>query len=173
MQPLDAAEKAGAAWAQSLDASSPAELRKIVAEKLQDAAQRQRGISWPITDGWVIPDDQYRLYEAGKYNDVPVLIGYNSDDGTTCGAPRSQEACVQSVHERYEQFAANLLAAYPGDDAPAAKKTARDLTRDTTFGWGTWSWARLQTRKLAPLPRVPSLGLRRTGRLGVGGALSP
>jgi para-nitrobenzyl esterase len=42
------------------------------AEKLMSAAQRQRGLSWPVTDGWVIPDDQYRLYEAGRYIDVPV-----------------------------------------------------------------------------------------------------
>jgi len=146
MQPLDAAERAGAAWAQSIGAANLAELRRLPAEKLQAAAQRQRGISWPITDGWVIPDDQYKLYEAGKYNDIPVLIGYNSDERATFGAPRSQEAFVQSVHERYEQFAAKLLAAYPGGETPAAKKTARDLSRDTTFGWGTWTWARLQTK---------------------------
>src|SRR5579871_6626591 len=39
MQPLEAAEKAGAAWAQSVGASSVTELRKISAEKLQAAAQ--------------------------------------------------------------------------------------------------------------------------------------
>lgn len=146
MQPLDSAEKAGAAWAHSVGASNLAELRKMPAEKLQAAAQRQRGISWPITDGWVIPDDQYKLYQAGRYNDVPVLIGYNSDEGATFGAPSSQQAYVQSVHQRYEQFAGPLLAAYPGGETPAAKKTARDLTRDTAFGWGTWTWARLQTQ---------------------------
>lgn len=146
MQPLDSAEKAGAAWAQLAGASSVAALRKTPAEKLQAAAQRQRGVSWPITDGWVIPDDQYKLYEAGRYNDVPVLIGYNSDEGATFGAPSSQEAYVQSVRQRYEQFANQLLAAYPGGETPAAKKTARDLTRDTAFGWGTWTWARLQTK---------------------------
>src|SRR5438093_3740533 len=53
MQPLDVAEKAGAAWAQSLEASGMTELREIPAEKLLGAAQRQRGLSWPITDGWV------------------------------------------------------------------------------------------------------------------------
>ena len=43
-------------------------------------------------------------------------------------------------------FADRLLAAYPGGDTPAAKKTGRDLTRDTTFGWHTWTWARLQQK---------------------------
>ena len=146
MQPLDAAEKAGVSWAQSLGASSTAELRRIPAEKLLAAAQGQRGLAWPITDGWVIPDDQYKLYQAGRFNDVPVLIGYNSDEGATFGVPRSQDAYVESVRQRYEQFADKLLAVYPGGETPAAKKTARDLTRDTAFGWHTWVWARLQTK---------------------------
>ena len=144
MQPLDAAEKAGAAWALSAGASTLKELRAMPAETLLAASQRARGVSWPITDGWVIPDDQYRLYEAGRYIDVPVLIGYNSDEGATFGAPASQQAYVDGVRQRYGPFADRLLAAYPGGETPAAKKTARDLTRDTAFGWHTWTWARLQ-----------------------------
>ena len=83
---------------------------------------------------------------AGKYHDVPVLIGYNSDEGATFGAPRSQKEYVDGVRERYGRFADTLLAAYPGGDTPAEKKTARDLTRDTAFGWHTWTWARLQNK---------------------------
>ena len=146
MQPLSAAEEAGVAWTQALGVSSLAELRRVPAEKLLAASQRQRGLAWPITDGWIIPDDRYKLYQAGRYNDVPVLIGYNSDEGATFGAPRSQDAYLESVHQRYGPVADKLLAAYPGGETPAAKKTARDLTRDTMFGWHTWTWARLQTR---------------------------
>jgi len=25
-------------------------------------------------------DDQYKLYEAGRFNDTPILVGYNSDE---------------------------------------------------------------------------------------------
>jgi para-nitrobenzyl esterase len=146
MQGLRVAERAGKAWAASLGAASVSDLRKLPAEQLQDSSRRARGLSWPITDGWVIPDDQYRLYEAGRYHDVPVLIGYNSDEGATFGAPASQEAYVAGVRQRYGAFADKLLAAYPGGDTPAAKKTARDLTRDTAFGWHTWTWARLQKK---------------------------
>ena len=146
MQGLRTAEQAGAAWATSLGAASAAVLRTWPAEKLQEASRRERGLSWPIADGWVIPGDQYGLYEAGRYHDVPVLIGYNSDEGATFGAPASQDAYVAGVRQRYGPFADKLLAAYPGGDTPAAKKTARDLTRDTAFGWHTWTWARLQKK---------------------------
>jgi para-nitrobenzyl esterase len=144
MQGVATAEKDGASWGTSIGASTVSELRTIAAEKIQAAAQRRRGIGWPITDGWVIPDDQYRLYEAGKYHDVPVLIGYNSDEGASFGPPPSQQAYVDGVRQRYGQFADRLLAAYPGGSTPAARKTARDLTRDTAFGWHTWTWGRLQ-----------------------------
>jgi para-nitrobenzyl esterase len=146
MQPLDTAEKAGAAWAQSAGVATLADLRAMPADNLMSSAQRQRGVSWPIADGWVIPGDQYKLYEARRYNDVPVLIGYNSDEGATFGVPASQTAYVQSVKDRYASFADKLLAAYPGGETPAAKKTARDLTRDSAFGWHTWTWARLQQK---------------------------
>ncbi len=144
MQPLAAAEQDGAAWAQSVGAATVAELRAMPAQDLLAAARGRAGIAWPVTDGWVIPDDQYKLYEAGRYNDVPVLIGYNSDEGATFGAPSSQTEYVESVRRRYGPFADALLAAYPGGETPAAMKTARDLTRDTVFGWHTWTWARLQ-----------------------------
>ncbi len=146
MQPLDAAEKAGEEWAHSAGASNLRDLREMPAEKLLTASQRARGVSWPITDGWIVPDDQYRIYEGGRYADVPVLIGYNSDEGATFGAPASQQAYVDSVRQRYGRFADRLLAAYPGGETPVAKKTARDLTRDTAFGWHTWTWARLQQK---------------------------
>ena len=146
MQGLRTAEQAGAAWATSLGAASVADLRAMPAEKLQEASRRERGLSWPIADGRVIPGDQYRLYETGKYHDVPVLIGYNSDEGATFGAPASQDAYVAGVRQRYGPFADKLLAAYPGGDTPAARKTSRDLTRDTAFGWHTWTWARLQKK---------------------------
>jgi para-nitrobenzyl esterase len=146
MQPLEAAERDGVAWTKSLGAPNLQQLRAMSAEKLLAAAQRQRGLSWPVMDGWVIPDDQFRLYEAGRYSDVPVLIGYNSDEGATFGVPSSQNAYVDSVRQRYERFADKLLDVYPGGETPATRKTARDLTRDTAFGWHTWSWARLQAK---------------------------
>ena len=49
------------------------------------------------------------------------------------------------MRERYGPFADRLLAAYPAV-GNTVTKTARDLARDSAFGWHTWSWARLQSR---------------------------
>jgi para-nitrobenzyl esterase len=145
-EPLANAEKRTVEWLSSIGVASVAELRKIPAEKLQTMIPHQFGWARPNMDGWVIAGDQYKLYEAGQYNDVPVLTGYNSDEGATFGSPKSQEAYVQSVRERYHQLADRILAAYPGGESPAKKWTAHNLTRDSAFGWNAWMWARLQTR---------------------------
>jgi para-nitrobenzyl esterase len=139
MKRLPDAEAAGKDYAKTAGVSSVAELRKIEADKLP------QGRGWPIIDGWVIPDDQYKLYEAKKYNDVPVLIGYNSDEGASFWPPKTPQEYIDGVKNRYGKFADALIKAYPVGTT-TVPKTARDLARDAAFGWHTWSWARLQSR---------------------------
>jgi para-nitrobenzyl esterase len=146
MRLLSVAETSGVAFAKSAGADSIAALRALSPEKLFEATRGQRGMAWPIVDGYVIPDDQYRLYSAGRFNDTPILVGYNSDEGLSFTRIKKAEEYVAGVRERYGPFADRLIAAYPpaGD---AVTKTARDLARDSAFGWHTWSWARLQASK--------------------------
>jgi para-nitrobenzyl esterase len=141
LKKLRDAEAAGETYAKNAGFSSIAELRKIDADKLPAI----RGLAWPIIDGWVIPDDQYKLYEAGKYNDVAVMIGYNSDEGASFSPPKTPAEYIAAVKTRYGKFADQLLKAYPVDSA-TVPKTARDLSRDAAFGWHTWSWAKLQSK---------------------------
>lgn len=141
LKKLSDAEKAGEAYAKSAGYMSIDDLRKVDPDKLPAL----RGLAWPIIDGWVIPDDQYKLYESGHYNDIPVLIGYNSDEGASFSPPKTPADYINAVKTRYGQFADQLLKAYPTDSV-SVPKTARDLSRDAAFGWHTWSWARLQAK---------------------------
>ncbi|MGD2034878.1 MAG: carboxylesterase/lipase family protein [Bacteroidales bacterium] len=143
MKTLKQAEIEGEAFARKAGVSSIAELRKIDAEELPSGWGM--GSAWPIVDGHVIPDDQYRLYEAGKYNDVPVLIGYNSDEGLSFSWVKNPEEYIKGVKLRYGKFAGELIKAYPVEEN-SISKTARDLARDAAFGWHTWIWARLQAK---------------------------
>ena len=143
MRPLAVAERDGLAFQINAGASSLADLRKLPAEKLLAAT---RGLAWPIIDGWVIPDDQYTLYDAKKFNDIPVLIGYNSDEGASFSHDRTPKEYIDGVRKRYGAFADSLLKAYPVGEQ-TVPKTARDLSRDAAFGWHTWIWARLQSKR--------------------------
>ena len=141
MKRLADAEKGGLTYQQSAGVSSIAELRALAPADLPAV----RGLAWPIIDGYVIPDDQYKLYEAGQFNDTPILVGCNSDEGASFSHEKDPKAFIASVEARYGGFADDLLKAYPvGENS--VPKTARDLARDAAFGWHTWSWARLQSR---------------------------
>jgi para-nitrobenzyl esterase len=139
LKTLSDAEAAGLTYAKTAGVSSLAELRKIEADKLPS------GWLWPIIDGWVIPDDQYKLYQAKKYNDVPILVGYNSDEGASFSPPKTPEDYITGVRNRYGRFADDLIKAYPVGTT-SVPKTARDLARDAAFGWHTWIWARLHAK---------------------------
>jgi para-nitrobenzyl esterase len=138
---LPDAENAGAAYVKNAGYSSIAEMRNLGADKLPAI----RGLAWPIIDGYVIPDDQYKLYEAKKYNDVPILVGYNSDEGLSFSPPKTPEDYINGVKNRYGKFADDLIRAYPVGTTNVPK-TARDLARDAAFGWQTWIWARLHSK---------------------------
>lgn len=146
MRVLADAEASGAEFGKSANAPSLQALRALNTTQLAEAARRQRGMAWPIVDGWVIPDDQYRLYEAGQFNDTPILVGYNSDEGASFSPARTPEDYIAGVKKRYGPFADKLLQAYP-TEANSVPKTARDLMRDSAFGWHTWVWARLQSSR--------------------------
>lgn len=143
MKLLQDAEKAGQAYLDSAHVSTIADLRKIPVDKLPKS--RGLGMAWPIVDGWVIPDDQYKLYVAGKFNDIPVLIGYNSDEGASFSPPKTPADYIAGVKIRYGKFADDLIKAYPAGTVKV-EKTARDLARDAAFGWHTWVWALLQSK---------------------------
>lgn len=63
-------------------------LRRVSADDLLDAAAPAVGLYGqgdkyrPVVDGWILPDDPGRLFDAGKAHNVPLVIGSNADEGT-------------------------------------------------------------------------------------------
>lgn len=142
---LSQAESEGLARGEQLGAQSIADLRAMAPTSL-GGGFRMAGGSWPVVDGYVIPDCQYTMYSEGNFNDVDVLIGYNSDEGLSFGATKDPAVLEASTKARYEIFADTLMKAYPIGET-TVPKTGRDLTRDAAFGWQTWTWARLQAQQ--------------------------
>ena len=142
MKSLAMAEAEGKEYGDALGATTAEALRALDPVELNRQTLVTGG-AWPIVDGYVIPDDQYKMYQEGNYNDVALLIGYNADEGDSFGYVADPKEHVAAVHERYEDFADRLLAVYPLEDGKVGKIT-RDLGRDSAFGWGTWVWGRLQ-----------------------------
>lgn len=148
--PLSVAERNGTKFLSALGAKDIKAARALGAEAIQKAVGPMGiGAFWPVLDGNVIVDDQYELYVAGRFNDTPVLIGTNSDEGALFVPPGSvtPEAFVEQVRAGYGEHADRILAAYPHATPHEAYEAAKDIFRDSAFAWHTWAWARLHSRK--------------------------
>lgn len=144
---LRMAEAAGQKWLQGLGAKTLAEARALPGTRIIEA-QRAHGAPrfWPPVDGYVIQDDQYRLWSERRFNDTPILIGDVSDEAAGFGVHKTRPADFESeVHRGYGKEADAILAVYPHATESEATRSATQLRSDTTFDWGQYTWARLES----------------------------
>jgi para-nitrobenzyl esterase len=146
MVSLATAEKSGSDYLAKLGAATIADARKKSADEVIKASNPGLGGSWPIFDGYALLGDQYKLYQEGKYNDTPILVGSNADEGALFVAQTTAAAYQAQIKAQYGEYADKIFAAYPGDTDAHALRSARDMFRDATFAEPTWTWARLQSK---------------------------
>jgi para-nitrobenzyl esterase len=149
MQSLAQAEKAGERLATTLGAGEDAlkTLRAKPAEELLKASDTP--IASAIVDGWVLPQDVETIFEQGKQNDVPLLVGFNADEGTTLapqGAMVTSAAYTSGIRQRYGNQADQFLKVYPSGSDSEAVLSFYSAYRDQVFGWQMRTWARLDTK---------------------------
>lgn len=101
---------------------------------------------WPVVDGYVITDDQYKLYEKGEYNDVNVIMGFNSDEGSMFSWPMPVEAYRERIRNTYGDKADAIFELYPVKGEEDVRYALADVFRDGSFAWGTYAWGNLQSR---------------------------
>ena len=137
------AQMVGQMFMSQLKKTSIAEMRQMDAKELTG-----NGVNFPactpIVDGYVIPESIYDLYEKGKYNDVPVLIMHNSDEGAVAYASASAEQYEQLFSQLPGQWSNSAKACYPGSTDEERLFSMRDFVRDISFGWPSYAWATLQ-----------------------------
>jgi para-nitrobenzyl esterase len=147
---LKLAESNGESFLKKLGVADIKAARAMPAEEIQKAAGGGAGGGsfWPVADGTVLPGDPYELYEKGQFNDTPILVGTNSNEGGLfMRGPVTVAAFEKQIRSGYGDRADIILNAYPhSTDAEAARASA-DVFRESAFAWPTWAWARLQSQK--------------------------
>ena len=87
------------------------------------------------------------MYEAGKFNDVNVIVGTNSDEGAMFGGRGAEpDVFKKGIEDRFGDFAGRILEAFPGDTKEQITISTADMFTLTAFAWPSWAWARLQSR---------------------------
>lgn len=140
------AESQGLAFQKHLKKKNLKQLRQMDAMSLCDGNVGFAGF-WPCVDGYVICDDQYRLYERGEYNDVPVIVMTNSDEGALF-APGNIKAedYKKTVDGIFGSWAGEALKYYPGSTDDEAWHGFGDAFRDMGFAWPSYAWVSLQAK---------------------------
>ena len=137
-----AAPKAGSA-SRPADKEILGALRAKSAEEVLKAAEND--IVRATVDGWVVPQEIATVFAQGKQNDVPLIVGYNADEGTTL-APQAANLkaafFTAGVYQRYGAQADQMLKIYPAANDEQAVKSFYSAYRDQVFGWEMRTWAR-------------------------------
>ena len=143
LQTLEQAEAEGLLLAEELGAADLEALRLVPAERFVGA---QHGSQWPLVDGTVIPESIFDAYAAGHQAQVPLLLGWNSED-ILGGRPLGPKEFAQSLEERFGDRADAFSKAYPSDNEEVTKNSQNRLGRDQVFGVQAYTWAQMQARQ--------------------------
>ena len=149
---LAESEAAGAKFAESeLGATSLEALRAKPADALL-TAQAKPGVTRfsANIDGYFMPEDINTIYSEGKQSHVPLLAGWNSDEGSFHMFFQKDDASAANyaAHAKttYGDNAAQFLKLYPGETDVQAKRSAQDWSGDQFIAYSTWKWLELQAK---------------------------
>ncbi len=140
--------KTDGAWMQTIGANSLKDLRAMSTDQILDAAKKKgmTGFS-PVVDGKVLTEPVPETFAAGKQAHVPLLAGWNADEGSFFAmrgmtAVQWQAMAKQMFGDRSEEF----LKLYPGDTDAQALRSAIDYGSDAFIAFGTWKWLEAQQK---------------------------
>ncbi len=149
---LESAEKTGRDFLESLGVTGIQAARILSTERIFHATSAGPGFKfWPVLDGNILTAPNAELYRAGRFNDVPILLGSNSGEGAGTAPPNTSAKSFSEIGKDAPQACAPgiaaVLALYAHDTDAAAVQSFEDLSRDSDHGWNSWTWARLHARK--------------------------
>jgi para-nitrobenzyl esterase len=94
-------------------------------------------LGWdPIIDGYVIPDEPFKLIQRGDFNKVPLVVGSNADEMSLSTPPIVTPNQVRLLFDVYvpEAFEAEGLTLYPpGNTNLQARQSYVQATTDAQF----------------------------------------
>jgi para-nitrobenzyl esterase len=141
-------EANGLKFAAALGVSSIADLRAKPAEEiLQAAIQNPTVFGLGVVDGYVVPEYPAKVFAAGKQDHIPLLVGWNADEGTLFTARgfkwgEGQPTYPERIKTLFKDAADKVLALYPpGETLEDGKASFAALHGDEIIGYGTWAWA--------------------------------
>ncbi|MBS1841292.1 MAG: carboxylesterase family protein [Acidobacteria bacterium] len=127
------------------------DLRSLSADKILDEVKKpesqRRGLGIVI-DGYFLPRPVQTIFAEGEQNDVPLLAGWNHDEGSFAVAFAKPPLTAASIKElgakEFGPKADEFFKLYPIGDNATAVRSWLDYSGDSFIGFGTWQWLEAQ-----------------------------
>ena len=146
------AEAAGVKFAATAFSTTSLEAMRAIPAKylLRAALKYPRGYFRPDIDGYFLPTNCLAIYAAGQQSHVPLLAGWNRDEGSfkayfTNNAPTLKNY-VKRARSRFGTNAEAFLNVYSATTDAEAKRAAQDFAGDRFIAYATWKWLEMQLR---------------------------
>ena len=130
-------EKFGQRYAEFLGARSIADMRALPAERVQLGWPNELG-RMPVTvlDGWLLPEEIFETYRAGRQARVPFICGATRNEGATLPAPADWSALRRWLDAEYGDLSRIVLDHYGERGDPS--EHGRTIRGHITFNWQNW-----------------------------------
>ncbi len=124
------------------------ELRRISTEDLVRAVTAKGAPRFgPDVDGYFLPKSVPEIYAAGEQAHIPLLAGWNADEGRGAGKATPTVTTFTAMAEKdFGARAKDFLAAYPAGTDAEAMTSAGDYGGDKFIAFSTWRWLEAQVK---------------------------
>ncbi|MBT9333368.1 carboxylesterase/lipase family protein [Paracidobacterium acidisoli] len=102
----------------------------------------------PSIDGYFFPRRVAEIYAAHQQNDVPLLVGWNRDEGTNQVVNTPSKLTVAGLQATgradFGAHAEEFLKVYAASNDQEAARAAEDYASDKFIAYATWEWITAQ-----------------------------
>jgi para-nitrobenzyl esterase len=156
MATLAEGEAKGVALAAQLGKTTIDELRSLPASEIM-ASLKAHPIRFSlVVDGRVFPQDATSIYLSGAQNRVPLLVGWNRDEGRNAifgKEPPTLARYTERVRAKLGDKVEAVLREYPATTDAEAAGASTELGVDISNSYKTWKWLGAQAAAGAPVYR--------------------
>jgi para-nitrobenzyl esterase len=136
---------------ESLGAKTIVEARAIPADKVLAAAEDSgKGGAFRFgydIDGYFLPKSVAEIFAAGEQNDIPMIAGWNHDEGAGPVDPNNKPtpATLKALAEKdFDGKSEDFLRVYAASTDEQAARVTTDYAGDRFIAYATWKWLEAQ-----------------------------
>ncbi len=134
-------------WMKSTGATNLAELRAIPTTKILEFAGKKGTVGFgAVVDGKFLKEPVLDTYLAGKQAHVPLLAGFNRDEGSWMANGMTVEKWKGLATQRFAGKEETFLKLYPASSDAELARSAADFGGDAFIAYGTWKWMEIHRK---------------------------